>query len=79
MIFMIENTQNKNIKSIYLDSKTLEFLDRAADNLSISRSALIRILINQYCNDKQEDFKDTVKQIDLTLNRKCDANDSPTF
>ena len=60
---------NDNIKTIYLDRKTLEFLDRAADNLSISRSSLIRILINQFCKDKKEDFEDEVKQVDLTKNR----------
>jgi len=60
---------NEKIKSIYLDQKTLEILDQMSGYLSISRSALIRILINQYCKSKKEDFKDIIKQIDFEINQ----------
>jgi metal-responsive CopG/Arc/MetJ family transcriptional regulator len=62
---MLENTQKQNVKSIYLDPKTLELLDTVAEHLAISRSALIRILINQYCKETRDSFGDIEKHIDI--------------
>ena len=56
-------------KSIYFDEKSLGLLDAFANQLSISRSSLIRILINQYCKDKQNSFEVIKQEIDL-LNRR---------
>ena len=56
---------NENIKTIYIDQKTLGILDAVAGNLTISRSALIRILINQYCKDKSNSFRTIEKQVDI--------------
>ena len=56
---------NENVKTIYIDQKTLGLLDTVAENLSISRSALIRILINQYCKDRFDFFRTIEKQVDL--------------
>jgi hypothetical protein len=56
---------NENIRTIYIDQKTLGLLDMVAENLSISRSALIRILINQYCKAKSNSFRTIEKQVDL--------------
>lgn len=65
---LLENTQNQHIKSIYLDKKTLNLLDKVTNDLSISRSALIRILINQYCKEKQGSFGDIEKHVDILTN-----------
>jgi len=69
---MTENTQNQNIKSIYLDPKTLVLLDAVAGNLSISRSALIRILINQYCKNKPNSFRTIENQVDILTQKGGD-------
>ena len=70
MVFMADYTQNQNVKSIYLDSKTLGILDTVAEHLAISRSALIRILINQYCRETHGSFKDIEKHIDILTEGK---------
>jgi len=56
---------NDKVKTIYIDQRTLGLLDEVANNLSISRSALIRILINQYCKDRHHSFEDIKKQVDI--------------
>ena len=63
---------NENIKTIYIDQKTLGLLDAVAGNLSISRSALIRILINQYCNDKSNSFRAIGNQVDILTKKGGD-------
>jgi hypothetical protein len=67
---MIETNSKPIQKCVYLDEKTLDLLDKVSDYLSISRSAVIRILINQYCKGKKEDFKDIIKQIDFEINKE---------
>lgn len=59
------------IKSIYIDQKSLDLLDKVATSLSISRSALIRILINQYCKDNQQSLTDIERQIDIITGREA--------
>jgi hypothetical protein len=63
----------ENIKTIYIDQKTLGLLDALADNLSISRSALIRILINQYCNEKSYDYSAIGKQVGILTKKEGEA------
>jgi len=62
--------KNENIKSFYIDKKTLDLLDSVASNLSISRSALIRILINQYCRETHGSSEDIEKHIDILTERR---------
>ncbi|UCD13378.1 MAG: CopG family transcriptional regulator [Thermoplasmatales archaeon] len=63
---------NENIKTVYIDQKTLGLLDAVAKNFSISRSALIRILINQYCKDKSNFFRTIEKQVDIITQKGGD-------
>jgi metal-responsive CopG/Arc/MetJ family transcriptional regulator len=65
---MLETTSKPIQKSVYLDEKTLDLLDKTSADLSISRSAMIRILINRYCTEKKSSFNDIEKHIDLLSN-----------
>lgn len=46
---MLDKNYNHITKTIYFDNKTIELLDATSKKLSISKSALVRLLINQYC------------------------------
>lgn len=53
-MFMVEKNHEPITKTVYFDNKSLQLVDGEAYKLSISRSAMIRILINKYCTDNLE-------------------------
>lgn len=62
---MKTNNYIENVKTFYIDQKTLELLDNFANNFSISRSAVVRILINKYCKNKTGSYSDIQKRVDF--------------
>lgn len=65
---MKEKTSGNVVIGIYFDAKTLETLNRIASELSLSRSAVIRLLLLKYC-DKEDNLSEIENHIDTILSQ----------
>ncbi len=68
-IKMKEKTSGNVVIGIYFDAKTLETLNRIASKLSISRSAVIRLLLIKYCDREEDSLTEIENHVDSLLSQ----------